>query len=139
MDAAHQLQGCIHAFPNRSTSPANGSKAPCPDAQESPDFAALHPGYGFSKLRSTTKVSLPSGAPPRTVHFMDEMSERTGKAGFCSCNTCISAIHGGHIHSVFEGAHPTANGLQAHTSRLVPLSWLSLQTLYSKPFVSSLS
>jgi len=47
---------------------------------QTPDCATLHPGYGPAAQRTSggTKVSLPLDAPSRTVHFMDEMSERTG-------------------------------------------------------------
>src|SRR5690606_23258006 len=34
--------------------------------------------YTFDGTSVGTEVSLGSDAPPRTVHFMDEMSERTG-------------------------------------------------------------
>src|SRR5690606_34511996 len=36
------------------------------------------PTHHFFRTTRTTEVSLPLGASSRTVHFMDEMSERTG-------------------------------------------------------------
>src|SRR5690606_33845234 len=57
----------------------NAGAVPCNKPwRQPPHCASLHAGYGLvTRSPRSTRASLPLGPLPRTVHFMDEMSERT--------------------------------------------------------------